>query len=170
MKTPPTDRDPDPDSGGFALPIAIWRSGRGLIGRLQMAGVILLLVTIICIPVSIGLGTWVSHQSLRKEWTAAGPACPVVPRVSIAAIGARPPAPFTFQGVHFAFQIGDVSCEAVPKGYFKSGTYPVCQFDAPAAITVTTAARTVIFEPGVGHRATVTVRDGQPSCVVGGWF
>jgi hypothetical protein len=28
----------------------------------------------------------------------------------------------------------------------------------------------VTYEPGVGHPTTVTVRNGRPSCVVGGWF
>jgi hypothetical protein len=26
------------------------------------------------------------------------------------------------------------------------------------------------FEPGVGHPATVKIRDGLPTCVMGGWF
>src|SRR6266436_3941085 len=38
------------------------------------------------------------------------------------------------------------------------------------AVEVTTGVRTVVYEPGVGHPTTVTVRGGQPSCVVGGWF
>jgi hypothetical protein len=157
---------------GLALPIALShdRSRRGLIGKLQMAGLLLLLATIASIPLVVGLGTWFSHQAMRKEWTMKGAACPIVPAISIAAQGAKPPPPFVFQGVAYAFQIGDVFCEAVPEGYFKRGTYPVCQFDAPGAVEVTTGGGKVIFEPGVGHHATVTVRRGKTSCVVGGWF
>ena len=163
---------PVPTPEGLALPITLShdRGRRGLIGKLQMVGLLLLLATVASIPLMVGLGTWLTHQAMRKEWTMKGAACPIVPAISIAAQGAKPPPPFVFQGVAYAFQIGDVFCEAVPEGYFKRGTYPVCQFDAPAAVEVTTGGRKVIFEPGVGHHATVTVRHGQTSCVVGGWF
>lgn len=170
METASGEREPDPQ--GFALPIALShdRQRRGLTGKLHMLGILLLLATVASMPLMVGLGTWLTHQAMRKEWTMRGPACPIVPAISRAAHGARPPPPFVYRGVAFAYQIGDVFCEAAPEGYFKRGVYPVCQFDAPAAIAVTTAGRTVIFEPGVGHHATVTIRHGQTSCVVGGWF
>ncbi len=165
-------RTPGPDPKGIALPIAIWLGGRrrGLIGRLQAAGVLLLLGAVASIPLAEGIGTWLGHQSLRKEWAIAGPACPEVPRVSIAAMGAKPPPPFVYQNVAFAYQIGDVFCATVPEGYFTKATYPVCQFDHPSAIEVKSRGRTVIYELGIGHKATVTVRDGRPSCVMGGRF
>ena len=161
-----------PDTRGIALPIAVWLGGkrRRIVGRLQTAGVLLLLFAIASIPLTIGLTTWTDHQSLKTEWAIQGPACPVVPEISRAAQGAKPPPPFIYQDVAFAYQIGDVFCEAVPESYFKNATYPVCQFDAPAAISVTSRGRAVIYEPGVGRRATVTIRGGQPSCVIGGWF
>lgn len=164
------DAESAPES--FALPIVLShdRQRRGLIGKLHIVGILLLLATVASMPLMVGLGTWLTHQAMRKEWTMRGPACPIVPAISIAARGARPPPPFLYQGVAVAYQIGDVFCEAVPEGYFKRGYYPVCQFDAPAAVAVTTGGRTVIFEPGVGHPATVTIRHGQTSCVVGGWF
>jgi hypothetical protein len=160
------------DAPGIALPITLRSGGkRGrLIGRLQTAGILLLLLALASIPLQVGVSTWATHQSLKKEWTVEGPPCPVVAQISRAALGFKPPPPFVYQRVGFAYQIGDVSCEAVPEGFFSGATHPVCQFDAPAAIKVTTAGRTVIFEPGVGHRATVTVRDGKASCVIGGWF
>jgi hypothetical protein len=156
----------------MALPIDLRLGGkrRRIIGRLQTAGILLLFLAVASIPLTIGLTTWSDHQSLRSEWAIQGPACPVVAEVSRAAQGAKPPPPFIYQDVAFAYQIGDVFCEAVPEGYFSKATHPVCQFDAPAAITVTAGGRTVIYEPGVGHRATVTIRGGQPSCVIGGWF
>ena len=122
-------------------------------------------------PFAIAFATWADHMSLRREWKIAGPACPVVPAVSMAARGAHPPPPFTYKGAHFAFQIGSVECEAVPdEGLLPQTTHPVCQFSAPGAVEVTTPARAVVYEPGVGHTATVTVRGGETSCVVGGWF
>jgi len=162
----------EPATEAIALPIGLRLDSRRarLIAALQTLGVVLLLLAVAAIPIQIGLGAWITHQSLRTEWAIRGPACPVVPRISRAALGFRPPPPFVYQHVAFAYQIGDVSCEAVPEGLFNGRTHPVCQFDAPAAIQVIYAGRSTIFEPGVGHRATVTVRDGQVSCVIGGWF
>lgn len=128
---------------------------------------LLLLIAVASIPFTIWVNTWSDHRSLRKEWTIAGPACPVVAQVSLAARGAKPPPPFTYRGAHFAYQIGDVECAAVPeKNLFDSSHYTVCQFDAAGAVEVTTGGRTTVFEPGVGRGAMVTVRKGAASCVV----
>ncbi|HEX5264700.1 MAG TPA: hypothetical protein VFW13_14305, partial [Phenylobacterium sp.] len=100
-------------------------------------------------------------------WDVAGPDCRVAPSVSTAARGAKPPAPFTYRGAAFAYQIGDVECVAAPeKSLLDSSAYTVCQFDAPGAVEVRAAGRTTVFEPGIGHGASVTVRKGKVGCVV----
>ncbi len=138
-----------------------------MIARLQTLGIVVLLLAIAGIPISIGYSTWRDHQSLREEFTAAGPACPVVAEPSLAARGAKPPPPFTYRGTHFAYQIGDVECAAAPEeSPFDSSSYTACQFDAPGALEVTTGGRTTVFEPGIGHGAMVTVRKGRVSCAV----
>jgi len=170
MKRP--NAPPQPDAEAIALPIGLRLDGRRrrMMAMLQTVGIVVLLLALASIPLQVGLSTWATHQSMKDEWAIRGPACPVVPQISRAATGFKPPPPFVYQHVGFAYQIGDVSCEAVPEGLFNGATHPVCQFDAPAAIKVTYAGRTTIFEPGVGHRATVSVRDGKVSCVIGGWF
>lgn len=140
-----------------------------MLDRLKTLGIVVLLLAVIGIPLSIGFSTWRDHQSLRREWTAAGPACPIVPQLSMAVRGAKPPAPFTYRGTSFAYQIGDVECSAVPeKSLFDSSHYTVCQFDAAGAVAVTQGGRTRLFESGVGHGAVVTVRKGQVSCAITG--
>jgi hypothetical protein len=136
--------------------------------RLQDLGLAALLVAIASIPLSEAFRAWAGNRALRREWVAAGPACPVVAALSPAARGAKPPAPFVYKGVGFAFQIGDVACSAVPeKSLFTRTTFPVCQFDAPAGIAVTAGGHTTYFEPGVGHGASVSVHAGQPpTCVM----
>ena len=138
------------------------------IRRLQDLGLIALLLAIASIPLSEGFKAFATNRGLRKEWIAEGKACPVVAAISQAARGAKPPKPFTYKGVGFAFQIGDVACAAAPeKSLFTKVTFPVCQFDAPGGIAVTVGGRTTYFEPGVGHGATVMVHAGQPpSCVM----
>jgi hypothetical protein len=170
MRPPKAAPERDPES--IALPIGLRLDSRKsrTMRTLQTAGIVLLLMVIAAMPLQVGLATWGAHQSLKTEWAIRGPACPIVPQISRAALGFKPPPPFVYRHVGFAYQIGDVSCEAVPEGWFTGATHPVCQFDAPAAIRVTYAGRSTIFEPGVGHRATVTVRGGKVSCVMGGWF
>jgi len=138
--------------------------------RVQTAGIVLLLGACASIPLTIAFGTWATRQAMRKEWAARGAACPVTPALSIAARGPKPPPPFVFQGVAFAYQIGDVSCVGIPEGWFSKATYPVCEFDAPAGIKVTYRGRTTYFEPGVGHGASVTIRHGQVGCTITGTY
>jgi hypothetical protein len=86
-------------------------------------------------------------------------------------IGASPPGGFRLWRRQLCTEVRTLSCVAPREGgLFTRTTYRVCQFSAPALIGVTTAERTVFYAPGVGRRATVAVRGGTPSCVLGGWF
>jgi hypothetical protein len=119
----------------------------------------------------IGVGTWFNHLSLRKTLSFSGAPCPEVPEVTAAGKGVHPPPPFTYMGVRFAMQIGNVDCSAVPDdGWFPQTDHPVCQFSGPGAVEVRAPARSVVYQPGVGHPATITVKNGHPSCVVAGTF
>jgi hypothetical protein len=135
--------------------------------RIQIFGIVLLMAAVASMPLSIAYVTWADHQAMRAEWDVAGLACPVV--ASVTQAYRRAPMAFTYGGAHFTRQIGGVTCVFVPEGgLFNSASYPVCQFTSPAIVRVTVGGRTVIFEPGVGHSATVALRRGAaPSCVVG---
>ena len=86
-------------------------------------------------------------------------------------MGSKPAKVFDYGGIGFARHFGHVSCVAWREGgVFDPDIYRVCQFNAPGAVTVTTREQTVRYQPGVGRRVTVSVRQGQPSCVMGGWF
>jgi hypothetical protein len=167
MSPPPDASTPDPER--FSHPIGLRRRARSpAFARLQTAGIVILLTAIASIPISVGYATWATHRASLREWIVRGPACPVAASLSPAARGAKPPAPFVFQGIGFAYQIGDAFCAAVPvENVFSKATFPVCNFDAPAAVEVIVGGRKVLFEPGVGHSATVAIRDGRVSCVIG---
>jgi hypothetical protein len=161
---PPTSAEAAP----IVAPIATSRERHGVFGRLQIVALLALLAGIASIPGAVIFSTWATHRAMLREWVVKGPPCPVSETLSVAARGARPPPPFVYKGVGFAYQIGDAFCAAVPvEDVFSSKTFPVCNFDAPAAIAVTLGARHVLFEPGVGHAAWVTIRDGRISCVMG---
>jgi hypothetical protein len=153
QRTPPTE--------GMVLTIDTGGNPKRekLFRRLQDLGII---------PLAEGYTAWSANRGLRKEWMASGRACPVVTALSYAARGAKPPRPFVYKGVGFAFQIGDVACAPVPEtSLFTNVTFPVCQFDAPAGLAVTVGDHTTYFEPGIGRGATVMVHAGQPpSCVL----
>jgi len=155
----------------FVSPIKVTRRSRWSSELLPLICILAVCAAVMMMPVAIVVGTWGDHLSLRQEWTIKGPPCPQVAKLSIFAIGAKPPRPFTYKGTRFAAQVGDVYCEAVPDpGWFPRTTHAVCQFSRPAGVEVTTPTRHVIYEPGIGRPATVAVRNGVPSCVMGGWF
>ena len=130
-----------------------------------------LLAGVASVPMMMGIATFADHLAMRHAWAIRGPACREVPEVPIASRGAKPPHPFTYMGVTFARQIGNVSCAAVPDdGWMPQTDHPVCQFSAPGAVAVTTGGRSVVYDVGVGRAATVTFKDGRLGCVIGGWF
>lgn len=169
--TPAYLRNEVPDHQDFVTPIIVRKGGRpGLVSGLQVIGVITFMGIAALLPFATAFATWASRQTLRTAALAPGPACPRVAKLSIAAMGAKPPKPFDYKGSHFAFQIGDVSCDAAPLHWFGKQTFAACHFDAPGGIEVTTGGKTTIFEPGVGHSATVAVRPQGTTCTIGGEY
>ncbi|MBS0331381.1 MAG: hypothetical protein JSS35_01315 [Proteobacteria bacterium] len=160
-----------PDEQAFVKPITVRKArGAGVVSGMQALGAITFMVIAALLPFATVLGTWAQRQSLRTQALAPGPACPRVEKLSIAAMGAKPPKPFDYKGSHFAFQIGDVSCDAAPLHWFGKETFAACNFDAPGGIEVTTNGKTTVFEPGVGHSAIVAVRPQGTSCTIGGEY
>ncbi len=123
------------------------------------------------LPVLLVGSTWSDRVAVRRQWSIAGPACPVVAKPDRAIVGRRSPQFFNYMDVRFGRQSGEVSCAAPPDGNpLDPKSYPVCQFPAPVMVSVDTEAGTVFFQPGLGRPATVTVRRGHVTCVMAGWF
>lgn len=142
-----------------------WRDG---VQSLGLAG---MLLSLMAIPAYIVIETWMGEQAMQKAWTITGPPCPVVKRPDWIVVGSKPPKAFEYGGIGFARHFGHVSCVAWREnGMFDPDIYRVCQFNAPGAVTVASGGRTISYQPGFGRRATVSIRRGQPSCVMGGWF
>jgi len=139
--------------------------------RFEVAGVLGVLAVVVSLPLIGIYATWSDQRAMRRAWNISGPSCPVAALPPPSGSERRPLAVFDYGDVSFSRKFGHVSCVAPREGgLFTRTTYRVCQFSAPALIGVTTAERTVFYAPGVGRRATVAVRGGTPSCVVGGWF
>ena len=138
---------------------------------LQHAGLGGMLLMLIAVPAIDVYRTWVGLGAEKAAWDVRGPMCPIVDKADPKRVGHRTPKTFTYNRISFTRHLGDVSCAAFREdGFMSPDTYSVCQFSGPGAVTVDTGARKITFQPGPGNRATVTVRRGQPSCVIGGWF
>ena len=138
---------------------------------LEIAGVLGVLAIVVSLPLIGVYATWSDRRAMRTAWNIDGPSCPVAAAPTPSASERRPLKVFEYGGASFSRKFGHVSCVAPREGgLFTRTTYRVCQFTAPALIGVVTADRTVFYATGVGRKATVTVRGGEPSCVIGGWF
>lgn len=139
--------------------------------RAQILGMAALLLLIVAIPTAGFLEMVMAQRSLKRAWDIRGPACPLAEGPIAAVSERRPLKSFDYGGARFVRRSGHVSCVAPFVGNIPGGdVFHVCQFSGPDLLAVTTSAGDFAFRPGVGRRATVTVRDGRASCVVGGWF
>jgi hypothetical protein len=113
---------------------------------------------------------WDFRHGLRTDWNIAGPPCPIATRGLEAVTLKRKPQTFDYSHMHIVHAFGGANCSPVPEDYLSNRAYTVCQFTAPVMIEVTAAGRTVLYEPGYGRPATVKLRNGKLSCVLGGWY
>lgn len=135
----------------------------------EVAGLAFFFLMIATLPAWLIYEVWSTQEGERTAWNITGPDCPVIAKG--AAFGADTPKEFSYGGARFARRYGYASCASPLEGGFIPGEpYRVCQFNGPAVLAVATEAGVTVFKPGVGRRATVTIRDDQVSCVIGGWF
>lgn len=139
---------------------------------LQHAGLAGVLLMLIAMPAIDVYRTWAGARAEKALWSIRGPACPVVDQAQVSMVGHKPPRTFTYNKVTFTRHLGDVSCAAFREdGFLSPENYSVCQFSGPGAVSVEAPGRRKItYQPGPGRRTTVTVRHGEPACVMSGWF
>ena len=143
---------------------------RQLGNLLSLAG---MAVIVAAIPGILTLQMVLTERAERRAWAITGPACPVVAKPS--PMGSRhrgDPMSHDYGGSTFTRSFGAVSCAGFREAslFGESRVYHVCQFNNPGAVVVKTSHGQTTFEAQPGRRLTVTVREGRPSCVVGGWF
>ena len=136
----------------------------------DLFGVLAFLLFVAAAPGWVIYQAWAMRHAEVRAWSIAGPPCPVV-EPSPTLFGQGGPRNFSYGGADFSRRFGHASCAAPQGGGLIPGeVFHVCQFTGPAALAVTTSAGTTYFKPGVGRPATVTLREGKATCVVGGWF
>jgi hypothetical protein len=139
-------------------------------GATATLGLVTVDVLAVSLPAWGAYQWWAFRHDLRTDWNITGPPCPPATHSWQSVALRRKPQNFDYGGMHIAHPFGGADCSPVPEDYFTHRAYSVCQFNAPVMISVTAGGRTTLFEPGVGRRATVKLRNGQVSCVLGGWF
>jgi hypothetical protein len=109
-----------------------------------------------------------TRMSEAREWTASGPPCARSTTAALLAADEAPDQMTMFQGVRFARTHGAIRCNTIGYDEGRSGDdFPVCEFDHPGGMEVTTAAGRYDFLLNPMSPATVQVRHGVPACVVG---
>jgi hypothetical protein len=109
-----------------------------------------------------------TRMSAAREWTASGPACARSTATALLAADEAPDQITMYKGVRFARAHGAVRCNTIGYNEGRSGEdFPVCEFDHPGGVEVTTSFGRSDFMLSPMSAATVQVRHGIPSCVVG---
>jgi hypothetical protein len=137
-------------------------------GGWQTFGIVVLMLAVASIPLTVAYGALADHQALKVEWAIDGPACPVVFQT---VRYHRPPQAFSYRGVRFTASMAMYSARSCPMTAScrarttrpASSAHRRPSGSRPPAAAFSTSR-------GIGRAATVTIRDGRPSCVIGGWF
>ncbi|MDR3513269.1 MAG: hypothetical protein P4L73_16655 [Caulobacteraceae bacterium] len=105
--------------------------------------------------------------SKARSWSVAGPPCASLTHDQYLSSDARVAHVFTYDDVQFGRGYGYVNCtEIADHGGFGFGTIPICQFNSPTVLQVTTARGTDYYAVPIGA-ATVSIEHGRPRCVQG---
>lgn len=113
---------------------------------------------------------WVWHRHTKiaeyQAWMVTGAACPVISKADYEASGTVAGHIFEYDGARLARAYGYVNCDEVASDGGKGmGTIPVCQFNSPTMLRVTTKRGEVFYSTRTSP-ATVSFKDDQPSCVL----
>jgi len=132
-------------------------------GWIAVAGVGLLGVVIV--------GVWLvamryTAEAKAREWTPAGAPCPAISQADYLASGFSAANRVDFDGIGFARAYGYTICSDIgDDGGHSLTDIPVCQFNDPGALDVTTAQGHVYYLPRT-RPATVIISHGRASCVL----
>ena len=117
---------------------------------------------------TIATGWFLHRQNAvanARAWTISGPPCPSLTAAAYQSSPTPVTRAFDYDGVVFARASAEVSCNEVVKDAGRGwGRFPVCQFNSPGMLKITTSRGDFFFAVS-GGPATVSVRDGQPVCM-----
>jgi hypothetical protein len=101
-------------------------------------------------------------------WDVRGPECRRITEAEFLSGREKGPQGFHYEAVGFYRREGNAECASIYEdGGRGEAVFPVCQFTKPNELLVRTAAGDWYFAPGPRQPATLSVRAGQPRCVLG---
>jgi hypothetical protein len=125
-----------------------------------------LLIALTSIPLAL-LGQRHSAIASAKAWTVDAPPCPRVSRAAYRAFGTPASNVIDYGGARFARGYGYIGCSEITQDLVLGlGRTPVCQFNNPTVLEVTTARGDFIFMTR-SKAATIVLTQGKPRCVLG---
>ncbi len=132
---------------------------------------------VVVISAAAALITWnfaherAANMGVAKAWSITGPPCPSLTAAAFEQKRYKAGKTFDYDGVTLGRLAGNANCQDVKdKGGTGLAVIQECQFTGPAALTVTSDKGQWFYIPGVGKPATIAIRKGVPSCVLGGKF
>jgi len=136
----------------------------GRIAEIATALAVALMVTL-TVPLAL-IGQRQSAIGRVNAWAASGPPCPVASRAAFLAYGEPIREAFRFEGVRYGMSSGYASCARIATDRVLGlGHMPICQFNDPAVLEVTTPRGQVFFMTRF-RPATVTIAHGRLRCVL----
>lgn len=111
---------------------------------------------------------WHRHAVMTEasDWTPIGPQCPALAKATYLAGTTRADHVFNYEGTSLGRAYGFVSCNEIgDHGGLGPGRVPVCQFNSPTILDVTTPKGEYLFSTTT-RPATIAIHDGVPSCVL----
>ena len=142
------------------------RSGRRSRAVERIGAACGVLIALATIPLALEAQRQMGVAKVRA-WTLPGPPCPEVSRQAYLAFGTPASNTFTYEGARFARAYGYSNCGRVADDSLLGlGSFPVCQFNNPTVVEVTTA-RGEFFFMTRAQPATIVLAHGQPRCVLG---
>ncbi|MDR3510421.1 MAG: hypothetical protein P4L73_02210 [Caulobacteraceae bacterium] len=124
-------------------------------------------LAVIAATVPLALGAQrIAAVAKARAWAVDGPPCPAMSRAAFQASGLRIAHVVDYDDVRFGRGYGYVTCVAVARNGGRGlDTVPVCQFNSPTVLEVTTPRADVYFATHIGP-ATVTIVNDRPRCVL----
>jgi hypothetical protein len=134
---------------------------------LAIAGLLLLALGL-AVAIAFVIQDHASRMASARAWAASGPPCATGTAAALATDGGNEAQSFVYDGVRFTRLHGAVRCAEI--GYDEGRSdreFPVCQFDHPGALSITTSKGVTVFVLPVLQAATIQVRNDTPTCVIG---
>ena len=137
--------------------------------RLSIVQIVFPIIAVVAVVGVVGSYLVLQRQSnvaKAEAWTPLAPACPTETKAEYLAKGERAEHVSNYDDIHFGRGYGYVTCNEIGSdGGRGGGVVPVCQFNNPTVLQVTTVWGETIFVTG-SHGATVLVEDGRPRCLL----